>query len=204
LPVHVYAPDALDRDGVAAWLLADPGVELIDSEHVHAAAAVVAVVDVSDELAMRELQRLRRVLRVPLLLVVPEIDEKVLLRATEIGVGGVLRRCDVSASGLVSAARSVATGDGSLPPDAIGRLFGAMERLHQRVLAPAGLTAHGLTERELKVLRLVADGFDTAEIARELAYSERTIKDILHQVTTRLDLRNRTHAVAYALRTGAL
>jgi DNA-binding NarL/FixJ family response regulator len=61
-----------------------------------------------------------------------------------------------------------------------------------------------LTERELKVLRLVADGFDTAEIARELAYSERTIKDILHQVTTRLDLRNRTHAVAYALRTGAL
>jgi DNA-binding NarL/FixJ family response regulator len=204
LRVHVYAQDPLLRDGAAMWLLADPAIELLDGEHVGNAAAVVAILDAFDVGSIRELQRLRRAFRVPLLLVVPEIDEALLLRATEIGVGGVMRRCDLTASGLASATRSVATGDGSLPPDAIGRLFGAMERLHQRVLAPNGLTPHGLTERELKVLRLVADGLDTAEIAHELAYSERTIKDILHQVTTRLDLRNRTHAVAYALKAGAL
>lgn len=60
----------------------------------------------------------------------------------------------------------------------------------------------GLRDREIAVLRLVAEGMDTAEIARRLAYSERTVKNILHDVTTRLELRNRSHAVAYALREG--
>jgi DNA-binding NarL/FixJ family response regulator len=202
--VFVYATDPLLREGVAAWFLADPEIALVDSSRLGDADAIVAVLDAFNYEPMSELQRLRRALRAPILLVVPEIDEALLLRATEIGIGGVMRRGDASASGLVSAVRSVAAGGGALPPDAIGRLFGAMERLHQRVLAPNGLASHGLTERELTVLRLVADGFDTAEVARELAYSERTIKDILHHVTTRLDLRNRTHAVAYALRTGAL
>jgi DNA-binding NarL/FixJ family response regulator len=50
----------------------------------------------------------------------------------------------------------------------------------------------------------VADGCDTAEIAGRLSYSERTIKGILHDVKTRLHLRNRTHAVSYAMREGLL
>jgi DNA-binding NarL/FixJ family response regulator len=44
------------------------------------------------------------------------------------------------------------------------------------------------------VLRLVADGLDTGEIARELAFSERTIKSVLHDVTTRVG-RPRRHEV---------
>ena len=43
-----------------------------------------------------------------------------------------------------------------------------------------------------------------AEIARELCYSQRTVKNILHDVTTRLQLRNRSHAVAYAVREGLI
>jgi DNA-binding NarL/FixJ family response regulator len=54
------------------------------------------------------------------------------------------------------------------------------------------------------VLRLLADGHDTAEVGRQLYYSERTVKNIVHDVTSRLDLRNRTHAVAYALRQGLI
>ncbi|MPZ74787.1 MAG: DNA-binding response regulator, partial [Nitriliruptorales bacterium] len=61
-----------------------------------------------------------------------------------------------------------------------------------------------LTKREIDVLRLVADGKDTTEIAHELAFSERTIKNVIHDVTMRLNLRNRTHAVAYALRQGLI
>ncbi len=45
---------------------------------------------------------------------------------------------------------------------------------------------------------------DTAEIARTLSYSERTVKNVLHDVTTRRQLRNRSHAVAYALRQGLI
>jgi DNA-binding NarL/FixJ family response regulator len=52
------------------------------------------------------------------------------------------------------------------------------------------------------VLRLVADGLDTHQIAEKLAYSERTIKNVLYGVMSRLQLRNRAHAVAYALREG--
>jgi DNA-binding NarL/FixJ family response regulator len=62
----------------------------------------------------------------------------------------------------------------------------------------------GLSEREIDVLRLLADGQDTAQIAARLRYSERTIKKILQDLTTRLQLRNRTHAVSYALRIGAI
>ncbi len=62
----------------------------------------------------------------------------------------------------------------------------------------------GFTERERTVLRLVSEGFDTAEIAAELAYSERTVKNAIHAVTERHNLRNRSHAVAYALRVGAI
>ena len=62
----------------------------------------------------------------------------------------------------------------------------------------------GLTEREIEVLRLVAEGLDTAEIADKLAYSERTIKNVIHDITSRLCLRNRTHAVAWAVREGLI
>ncbi|MGO4426651.1 response regulator transcription factor, partial [Streptomyces sp. MCAF7] len=47
-------------------------------------------------------------------------------------------------------------------------------------------------------------GYDTADIAMKLSYSERTIKNVLHAVMTRLNLRNRSHAVAYALRQGLI
>jgi DNA-binding NarL/FixJ family response regulator len=72
------------------------------------------------------------------------------------------------------------------------------------VLGPRGIVFTGLAPREVEVLRLLADGLDTAEIARRLCYSERTVKNVVHDVTTRLQLRNRSHAVAYALREGLI
>ena len=41
-------------------------------------------------------------------------------------------------------------------------------------------------------------------VGRRLFFSERTVKNIIHDVTSRLDLRNRTHAVAYAIRQGLI
>jgi DNA-binding NarL/FixJ family response regulator len=61
-----------------------------------------------------------------------------------------------------------------------------------------------LSEREVRVLRLLADGFDTTTIASRVNYSERTVKQIIHGVVTRNKLRNRAHAVAYAALTGVL
>jgi DNA-binding NarL/FixJ family response regulator len=62
--------------------------------------------------------------------------------------------------------------------------------------------ASGPNSRERDVLMLLADGFSTREVARRLCYSERTIKNIVQEFTSRLQLRNRTQAVAYAVRRG--
>lgn len=59
-----------------------------------------------------------------------------------------------------------------------------------------------LTDREICVLDMLSEGLATEEIGRRLQYSERTVKNILYGVMSRLGLRNRPHAVAYALRGG--
>ena len=59
-----------------------------------------------------------------------------------------------------------------------------------------------LADRERCVLQLFADGLTTREVARQMCYSERTIKNVLQDLTIRLNVRNRTHAVAYAVRHG--
>jgi DNA-binding NarL/FixJ family response regulator len=62
----------------------------------------------------------------------------------------------------------------------------------------------GLSSRELTVLGFLADGLDTAQIARKLSYSERTIKGIVHTVVENLGVSNRTQAVAHVIRAGLL
>lgn len=70
-----------------------------------------------------------------------------------------------------------------------------------QVVPSATRGPHGpLTVRECEVLALLADGLSTRDVARRMAYSERTIKNVLQDVTLRLHLRNRTHAVAVAVR----
>jgi DNA-binding NarL/FixJ family response regulator len=56
--------------------------------------------------------------------------------------------------------------------------------------------------RELEVLRLVSEGLSVRQIARELAYSERTIKKVVQDLTIRFSARNRTHLVCSAIRNG--
>ena len=61
-----------------------------------------------------------------------------------------------------------------------------------------------LTEREVDMLRLFSEGWTTAEVAKKLSYSERTVKSVVQNVLVRFQLRNRTHAVAFAIRSGLI
>jgi DNA-binding NarL/FixJ family response regulator len=137
-------------------------------------------------------------------LVAGRLDEKDVVAAVEAGVVGMVRRGEATPDRLVTVIRGAASGEGSMPPDLLGKLLGQVGSLQRQVLQPRGITFAGLATREVEVLRLIADGFDTAEVARHLAYSERTVKNVLHDVTSRLQLRNRVHAVAYALREGLI
>jgi DNA-binding CsgD family transcriptional regulator len=91
-----------------------------------------------------------------------------------------------------------------MPGNAIGWLSELLRTMQHDVLEPNGLSAGGLSKREVDVLGLLADGLNTAEIADRLNYSERTVKNTIYIVTSRLKLRNRAHAVAFAIRAGAI
>ena len=70
--------------------------------------------------------------------------------------------------------------------------------------AAARPVAAKLTDREQQVLALIAAGHPTREVAQELCYSERTVKNVLHDVVTKLNARSRSQAVAFAVREGLI
>jgi DNA-binding NarL/FixJ family response regulator len=200
--VSVYARDPVSRAGVLAELRPRPEVEVVDDENDAEVAVVVA--DRLDRECERIIRTVRRCSQARVVAVIADVEGAAVLSAVEAGASGLIRRAEADAERLVRVIDSSARGDGSVPPDLLGRLFNQLGRLQNHVLHPRGLTIAGLTEREVEVLRLVADGFDTSDIAKKLAYSERTIKNVLHDVVSRFGLRNRAHAVAYALREGLI
>jgi DNA-binding NarL/FixJ family response regulator len=169
-----------------------------------AANVAVVVVDEVDEDAARVVSALQRPDGPRVVVVATRLDDGGLLAAVEAGASALLRRGEATACALEGAVRAAASGDGSVPGDLLGRLLGQVGRLKRQVLDPRGIPLTGLSERETAVLRLVAEGLETGEIARRLSYSERTIKNVIHDVTSRLGLRNRSHAVAFALREGLI
>ncbi len=201
---YVYANDPISLAGVTAQLRARPEIRIVDATEVDTAEVAVIVTSELDEETLRVLRALRRGTQPRLVLVADVIDDQALVQAAEAGVCGLLRRGDATADALTRSVVAVAAGEGDVPADLVARLLTQLGRLQRHVLTPRGLTFSGLTERETEVFRMVADGLDTADIARRLSYSERTVKNIVHAVTTRLQLKNRSHAVAYVLREGLI
>jgi len=204
IPTYVHGVDPISLAGVRSQLRARPEVRLVEEMALDDAAVAVVIAEELDEETGRVIRALSRQGRPRVVLIATTIDECGLVTAAEIGVKGVVRRSEATADVLTRAIQKVAAGDGEIPSDLLGRLMEQVGRLQRHVLTPRGLTLAGLSPRETEVLRLVAEGLDTAEIADQMAYSERTVKNVLHDLTTRLQLRNRSHAVAYAMREGLI
>lgn len=204
IPVYVYAADPISQSGTAAALHQRHEVRVVGEGDVDEAAVALVVADEVCEETVRVARALQRNSCPRVVLVITTIDDRGLLAAVEAGVCGILRRAEANPARLAKVVRTAAKGDGTIPPDLLGRLLQQIHDLQNDVLEPRGLNLTGLTEREVEVLRLVAEGHDTAEIARRMAYSPRTVKNVIHGVTSRLHLKNRSHAVAYALRAGLI
>lgn len=201
ITISVRALDPISQAGVASQLRFRSEVQILD-EGDDAAVGVV-VVDRLDEQAVQLVRSTqRRGSRV--VVVATKVDSQDLLTAVEAGCACLLRRIEAIPDRLVAAVRAAAAGEGTLAPDLLGQLLEQVGRLQRDTLAPRGLTAGGLTDREVTVLRMLAEGHATEEIATSLCYSERTVKNVIHDVTSRLRLRNRAHAVAFALREGLI
>ena len=200
--ICVQAEDPVSQAGMLSSLRPRPEVTVLDWGDDRASVAVV-VADTVDENTLQVLRGLHR-RNCRALLVVRSIDDTALAAAVEAGLSGLIRRAEATPERLVQAVCSVAKGDGTVPPDLLGRLLAQVGRVQRQLLSPRGYSLTGLSDRETEILRLIADGLDTSEIATTLSYSERTVKNVLHDVTSRLQLRNRSHAVAYALKQGMI
>lgn len=202
--VWVSARDPISEAGVVSALRHRPEVRVVPAEEAPSARVAVVVADAVEDNALQLVRMVCRQGAARPVLVAGRLDDGDVVTAVEAGVLGLVRRAEATPERLVKVICAAANGEGSVPPDLLGRLLDQVGALQRQVLRPRGLTFTGLATREIDVLRLVADGYDTAEIAQHLAYSERTVKNVLHDVTTRLQLRNRSHAVAYALREGLI
>lgn len=207
VPVDVVAFDPVLEAGTKSTLFACPEVSL--TAPGEAPRVVVMTVD---QVGGPELDVLRSVRDTParpdVVLVAGELAPDGALHAIAAGARGLLRRREADVTRLSRAVLAASRGDCTLPPDLLDRL---LERSGAGGRAGAGTgggtdpwAAAGLSDRERSVLRLVADGHETNEIAKQLCYSPRTVTSVVHDITQRFRLRNRAHAVAYAMRVGLL
>jgi DNA-binding NarL/FixJ family response regulator len=203
--VTVHSNDPLALAGALSHLRHQPALEVVEPSTPPAGDSVAVVLTQRvDESTAVELRRLVREPGRRVVLVTDQLREPELMAVLEFGVRTILWRAEATQSRLIGAIRSAAQGDSKLPPDLLGQLIAHVSRAQRAASDQPSMAvpAVGLAPREVDVLKLVAEGLDTQQIADKLAYSERTIKNVLHGVMSRLQLRNRAHAVAYALREG--
>jgi NarL family two-component system response regulator LiaR len=98
----------------------------------------------------------------------------------------------VSAAELVAAIRGAVTGKPSLSPEAAQVLLQSFKQ--------PGVKAHDLTERELEILSLMAEGLPNNDIAAKLVVSHSTVKFHVSNILSKLGVTSRTEAVAFALK----
>ena len=106
---------------------------------------------------------------------------------------------DVSPEDLVEAIRAVYRGEARLHPDIARKL---MEQVARRTAPTRESPMENVTERELEVIDLVAQGRSNQEIAKELVISEKTVKTHISNILSKLQLEDRTQLAIYAIKNG--
>jgi DNA-binding NarL/FixJ family response regulator len=202
--VAIHAHDPLASAALTAALRGDPRLTETGLDPRTPPDVVTIVTEVIDRALLELLPALDGRPEARFLVIADAHRGSPITAAVAAGVRAVLWRGDFTPARFTETVLAVAGGDGMLPPELQGALIEQVQWTQREILAPRGLSPSGMTDREIDVLRMLADGLELAEIARKLAYSERTVKNVLYGVMRRFQLRNRTHAVAYAHRAGLI
>lgn len=200
----IHSDDPVVRAGAVELLRYRPELTLLDTGSRAEAAVLVMCVDEVDDAAIAVLRKYWRTGATRTVLVAGRIREAELLRVVECGVHAVVRRREASPERLVHAIDLASRGAGDLPPDLLGGILGGFGRSLRAGGSVPEPPVTAFSQREMDVVRLVGEGLETREIAAKLSYSERTIKAVLKGIMVRLNLRNRSHVVAFAAREGYL
>ncbi|CAL9616995.1 Transcriptional regulatory protein LiaR [Nocardiopsis dassonvillei] len=217
-PVRILVCDdqALVRTGYAAIFDAQPGLRVVgqagDGRAAVEAAARLRPDVVIMDVRMPVLDGIEATRRLagpeavgsPRVLVVTTFNlDDYVYRALRAGASGFLLK-DATPEALVAGVRTVARGEALLDPAVTHRLIGRFaERLLPGDARPEAAQAlDRLSPRELEVLGLLAEGLSNAEIAARMVLKPETVKTYVSRIFTKLDLRDRVHAVILAYRTG--
>jgi DNA-binding NarL/FixJ family response regulator len=127
-------------------------------------------------------------------------DEDSVMQAMVAGASGYMLK-DAAVDDLVAGIRAAAAGESSISPRIAAKVLAWIrDRRPDRQEAAAADT--DLSEREIEVLRLLADGKGNAEIAQELYISPKTVKNHIASILVKLQIENRIQAAVYAVKAG--
>lgn len=204
--IFIVDPNVIFRMGMVAYLGSLSGIgevvgcdspdEAWQADGLAGAELVIADAAVG-QIAMFIGQVRQRIGR-PVLITTESWDRDAALEAVGANAIGVVCKEGLTAESLGVQVRAALHGAGVVPPQLLMSLGSSTDDA-----AGAGRRS-GLTKRERAVLRLIADGRLTREVATELSYSERTVKTVLRDATVKLGARSRSQAVACAVREGLI
>lgn len=198
---------AIVREGLRALLATEPDIELVGEasdglqavSKTHALRPDVIMLD----MMMPRKNGLEALLEIKqewpqarIIVLTSFSDDERVFSAIRNGALGYLLK-ETSPDELLKAVRSVAQGEGFLSPSIAAKVI---RELNQPPKLPP--TKDPLTEREVEILRHVAQGLTNDEIAEKLVVSERTVRTHVSNILAKLQLANRTQAALYALREG--
>jgi DNA-binding NarL/FixJ family response regulator len=188
--VSAWAADLFEHAGLADELRKVRNIDLVDN----AASADVIVAVAHADLAGQVTRSTR------LVLVADDSRLADLSAVVDQGLGVLVPRREATASRLSLAVTDAYARADDLTSTQVRHVTDNLSNYRAEPLPRFNKAQHGLTQREVGILWLLAEGMDTGAIAETLGYSERTVKNVLHHLLARHGLRNRTHAVAYGLR----
>jgi DNA-binding NarL/FixJ family response regulator len=209
--VLIADDQALVRGGFHSMLAGQPDIEVV-GESEDGQQAVEAVGRLQPDVVLMDIrmpgidgiEATRRIVarglptRV-LVLTTFDVDDYV-YEAMKAGASGFLLKTAPPRQ-LAEAVRTVAAGDALLAPSVTRRLVEQfVRRPPPGAAVPPGLEE--LTDRELDVLKLLAQALSNAEIAARLVVSEATVKSHVNRILSKLNLRDRAQAIVLAYETG--
>jgi len=124
-------------------------------------------------------------------------EEEDLYEAVKAGANGYLLK-EISIEEVAGAIRAVVTGQSLISPSMASKLLAEFNTLAKA--AEEKVAVPKLTDRELQVLKLVAQGMSNREVAEQLFISENTVKNHVRNILEKLHLHSRMEAVVYAVR----
>lgn len=205
--VLIVDDHAIVRKGIRALLSEADGFEVV-GEAGNGQAAVLAAQETQPDVILMDLlmpgmdgieatrQITNRQPQTHVLVLTSFAADNKVFPAIKAGAVGYLLK-DSSPDELVRAIRQVHRGEPALHPTIARKLL-------QEIARPAELqpAPEALTEREMTVLRLIAQGLSNQEIAGRIAVSEPTVRTHVSRILGKLHLANRTQAALYAVREG--